>query len=102
MFDIKFNVESADIVYAISQVGNSFDFQISTNGGQSFQANDAFPEGIQVVDGARMGVTMANKNKIIIVMLSDRPEVYKGLYSGSDWSWDKSCFWWWYHRARNG
>ncbi|MBK7699817.1 MAG: discoidin domain-containing protein [Saprospiraceae bacterium] len=89
VFDIKFNVESADIVYAISQVGNSFDFQISTNGGQSFQANDAFPKGIQVVDGARMGVTMANKNKIIIVMLSDRPEVYKGLYSGSDWSWTK-------------
>ncbi|MBK8887583.1 MAG: hypothetical protein IPN46_14000 [Saprospiraceae bacterium] len=29
--DIKFNVESADIVFAISQVGISFDFQISTN-----------------------------------------------------------------------
>jgi hypothetical protein len=92
IYDIELNPTNNNIIYGLSKSNNgNYAFIQSINGGDSFETVSSFPNSIELASGGLLAVTTANPNMLLATMLSanNTPYLYKGIISGTAWTWSK-------------
>ncbi len=87
-YDIHRHPSDANIVYGLSKSGGNFQLMVSSDGGQSFDPDGSFPQGVSDVSGGLIAVSSDNPNEVFVVMLSsdNSPLVYSGNPATEEWT----------------
>ncbi len=78
-YDVAFQPNNSDVIFGLTQSGNSFRVVKSTDGGITFEIQNEFPSNINNQSGGLLAVTPDNPNKLMAVLLSSNNTPY--LYS---------------------
>ncbi len=89
VYDIEFMPNDNSQVFGLTRANSKFSLIISADGGQTFQAQAAFPNTIPESSGGLLAMTPANPNMMLAILLSanNTPYLLKGTLTGSLWSW---------------
>ena len=84
-YDIHFNTNDPNKLYAITSVNDEFKLITSSDGGINFSEDATFPSNLSDESGALLAVTPNNQNFVYILMLSSNntPLLYKGIANTS-------------------
>lgn len=89
IFDIEYKPDNDAIIYALASVSSTFQFLISTDGGDHFTKVDNFPSNISESSGGVLAVTPASPNIVMMTLLSSGniPIIMQGIFENGNWSW---------------
>lgn len=97
-FDIDVKPDNPKVIYAITNQHvsldkNRFVMAVSTDGGETFTVDAAFPSTIIDKAGSLLAVTPDNPDKVLTVMLSSEgtPLLYQGNWNSGTLSWTKKA-----------
>ena len=86
-YDIVLKAGDSSQVYGLTKSGNDYSLVSSTDGGMTFISSTTFPSSIELDSGGLLGVTDADPNMMLCVMLSSdyTPVLYKSNLELNTW-----------------